>query len=545
MKRKILVFLLCFVLLCIPMLEAQAEETGPWYYEIKNGGAYILGYYGDDSGHVEIPSELDGYTVTTIGNSAFMGRKMTSVTIPDTVTTLVDAAFGHCPNLVTVNLSKNVKTIDGGSFMDCDSLTGIWVDPQNQYYTSDEKGVLYTKDKTTLVQVPAALEGTYTIPEGVITIGNTAFHGCTGLTEITIANTVKDIYGYAFYDCSSLTRLAIPASVEIIGGNVFTGCDKLTGIDVAADNLYFSSDASGNLYNKDKTQILYVPSSFVGDYVVPEGTTEIGEDFFEHCSGLTSVTIPEGVTRIGHYAFAYCENLERVTLPESVSDIQPYTFEGCSKLSQVNVPEKVTEIHWGLFRGCESLTYLPIHDKVTIIDSFAFAECNGLTNIVIPASVEYVGHYAFRECKCLENIYFCGDAPEFVNRQNINGSFADTTATAYYHKGTEGWTAENKSKTGGSITWVELDHIVFDEGPDARCVVCGEAAEKNTTVDQPVIEDPDPPTEDPEQPIEQNPSKEENPKTADRISEIAGMLLILLVIGFVLMLKLQPKPTDA
>ena len=239
--------------------------------------------------------------------------------------------------------------------------------------------------------------------------------------------------------------------------------------------------------------------------------------------------------------------MERVTIAESVSEIDAYAFEGCNKLKTVNIPEQVTHIRWGLFSRCESLTQLPIHDKVTIIDDLAFANCNGLTDIVIPASVEYVGHFAFFDCEALENIYFCGDAPEFVNHENINGSFASTTATAYYHQGTEGWTEENKSKTGGSITWVELEHIVFDEGPDARCVVCGELAEKNTAIDPEIPDEGTdvPPTQDVpnEEPPQAEVPKEENPKTADQIADLAGILLIVLAAGYMLLLKKPSKNT--
>lgn len=542
-----IVFLLCLVLLCIPTLQAQAERYSPWSYQIRDGSVFITNYCADGSSHVEIPSTIDGYPVTGIGNSAFLGRKLTSVTIPDTVTQIVDAAFAHCPNLTTVNLSKNVTHIDGTAFMDCESLTGIWVDSQNQSYTSDVQGVLYTKSKMALVQAPGALKGTYVIPDGVFEIGHSAFQGCSGLTEIILADCVRTVGGYAFYDCSNLTRLRIPSLVDFIGSNAFTGCSKLTGIDVAEDNRFFCSDESGNLYSKDKSQLLYVPGAFVGDYVIPQGTTEVGDDFFENCSGLTSVTVPEGVTRIGHYAFHNCKNLQRATIAQSVSDIRPYAFEGCSSLIAVNIPEQVTQIHWGLFRGCESLTQLPIHDKVTVIDDFAFAECNGLTDIVIPASVEYVGHYAFRKCQGLRNIYFCGDAPEFVNHENINGSFSETEASAYYHKGTDGWTEENKSKTGGKITWVELEHIVFDEGPDARCVVCGEKAEQNTTLDGAVFDDqetsggstPELPDGGTDVPNDPSVPEEENPKTADRITEMAGIFLVLVAASFALVLKLQ------
>ena len=544
MKKKIFAFFLCLLILCIPTVQAQAENDSPWYYEIRDGGVFILNYRGDHGGHVEIPATIDGKPVTGIGNSAFLGRKLSSVTIPDTVTQIVDAAFAHCPNLSTVNLSENVTVIDGSAFMDCESLTGIWVDPQNPAYTSDDQGVVYTKNERTLVQAPGALEGEYVIPDGVIEIGHSAFQGCWKLTKITIADSVRHIDGYAFCDCSGLTRLAIPALVESIGLHAFTRCSKLTGIDVAKENRFYCSDESGNLYNQDKSQILYGAGAFTGDYVVPQGTTQIGNSFFNGASGLTSVTIPEGVTFIGHYAFHDCENLESVTIAQSVRDIDGYAFQHCPKLTKVNIPAQMTHIQWGLFCGCESLTQLPIHNQVKIIDDYAFQSCHGLTDIIIPASVEYVGHYAFQGCRGLKNVYFCGDAPEFVNHENINGSFADTAANAYYHKGTEGWTAENMSKTGGYITWNELEHIVFDEGPDARCVVCGEKAQKNTTVDGAVYraqlvsdETTDVPTiQNP--PTTQNPPTEDNPKTKDRIIHIAGIVLILVTAGFWLTLKL-------
>ena len=547
MKRKLLVFMLCLTMLCVPFLKVQAEESNLWRYQVENGTAYITHYRGDTSGHVEIPATIDGYTVTKIGNSAFLGDEITSVTIPDTMVEIGEATFAHCPNLVTVKIPKSVTQISESAFMDCESLTGFEVDLQNQYYAHDAMGVLYTKNLLNLIQVPGAKEGKFVVPNGVMYIGGSAFYGCSRLTEIVIAETVQIIGGYAFYDCTGLTQLDLPASVQYIGNNAFGGCEKLTRINVAQENPYFCSDESGTLYSKDKSEILYVPGSFAGDYVVPDGTTQIGPDFFEGCEGLISVTIPEGVTSIGHYAFHGCRNLERVTIAESVSEIDAYAFEGCNKLKAVNIPEQVTHIRWGLFSRCESLTQLPIHDKVTIIDDHAFAYCNGLTNIVIPASVEYVGHFAFFDCRGLENVYFCGDAPEFVNHENINGSFAATTATAYYHQGTEGWTEENKSKTGGSITWVELEHIVFDEGPDARCVVCGELAEKNTTIDP---ETPDegtdvPPTQDvpKEEPPQAEVPKEENPKTADRIADLAGIILIVLAAGCMLLLKQPSKNT--
>lgn len=485
MKRKITVILLCLLLMALPMLQVHAEESGPWHYEIKDGTAKIYGYYGDESGHVEIPETLNGYTVTEIGNSAFLGRAITSVTIPDSVTVIGDFSFAHCPNLKEVQISENVTFIDTGAFGDCKSLTGIWVDPKNWDYSSDDQGVLYSKNKMTLLQVPASFEGEFTVPEGVIDIGYGAFEGCDRLTAVTLADSVHSIGAYAFCDCSALAELAIPSRVEYIGNDAFASCPKLQQMSVAKENLHFTVDGNGNLCTADQSRIVYVPGAFAGDYVVPEGTRQIGADFMSNCDGLTSVQIPDGVTQIGHYAFAGCDNLQSVSIAESVSQIDAYTFEGCKSLEQVNLPRAVTHIKWGLFRGCRMLTQLPIHDAVQTIDDFAFAECYSLTDIVIPASVKFVGHYAFRDCRGLQNVYFLGDAPEFVNYENINGSFADTRATAYYHTGTEGWTEENKAKTGGYITWVELEHIVMEEGEEARCMVCGEHAQKNVEVSMP------------------------------------------------------------
>lgn len=530
MKRKITVILLCLLLMALPMLQVHAEETGPWHYEIKDGTAKIYGYYGDESGHVEIPETLNGYTVTEIGNSAFLGREITSVTIPDSVTVIGDFSFAHCPNLKEVQISENVTFINDGAFGDCDSLTGIWVDPKNWDYSSDEQGVLYSKNKMALLQVPASFEGAFHVPEGVIDINFGAFEGCDKLTAVTLADSVHTIGGYAFCDCTALTELNLPAKVEYIGNNAFKSCSAMSRMTVAAGNTHFTVDGSGNLCTADQSQIVYVPGAFTGEYAVPEGTKRIGENFMTNCDGLTSVLIPEGVTEIGHYAFSYCDNLQRVLIPESVTEIDAYTFEGCKSLEQVNLPRSVTHIKWGLFRGCRMLTQLPVHDAVKTIDDFAFAECHSLTDIIIPASVEFVGHYAFHDCRGLQNIYFLGDAPEFVNHENINGSFARTRATAYYHQGTEGWTEETKAKTGGYITWVELEHIVPQESEDSRCVVCGEQAEKNVAVSMPT----QPAATEPEQ-VE--PPAEKSAPTSDQllIEETPEMLIPFVIVSCILL----------
>lgn len=475
MKRGMIFCLICALLLLSASF-VSAEEMGPWHYEIENGEVLIYGYYGEEA-HVEIPATINGFPVKKIGNSAFLGRELCSVTFPDTLETIGDFSFAHCPNLTEVYIPANVTYIDYGAFTDCESLTGIWVDENSWDYSSDAQGVLYSKNKVELLQVPGSFTGAYTVEEGVIRIGFGAFEGCSGLSSIQLAESVRYIDGYAFCGCTGITELTIPEAVQSIDDTAFEQCSSLTGVYVAGNNRNYASDENGQLYNKDMTQMIYAPAAFAGDYVVPQGVSSIGNNFFADCEGLTSVTIPDGVTAIGHYAFYNCVNLQSVTIPQSVTDIDAYAFQFCENLTTVNIPGAVTHIKWGLFRDCKRLTELPIHDAVTVIDDFAYAECHSLTDIIIPASVTYVGHYAFFDCRGLQNVYFCGDAPEFVNHQGVNGTFAETRATAYYHAGTNGWTAEAMAEAGGYLTWVELEHIV--PSGCSECIVCGETAASN------------------------------------------------------------------
>ena len=144
-------------------------------------------------------------SVTSIGDSAFSYcRSLTSVTIPDSVTSIGGDTFRDCTSLTSVTIPDSVTSIGDGAFASCTSLTGIWVAEGNNDYSSDASGVLFNKDKITLVQCPGTFRE-YTIPDSVTSIGNGAFLGCRSLTSVTIPDSVTSIGESAFYDCSSLT----------------------------------------------------------------------------------------------------------------------------------------------------------------------------------------------------------------------------------------------------------------------------------------------------------------------------------------------------
>ena len=426
-------------------------------------------------------------SVTSIGGNAFSDcTSLTGITIPESVTSIGGRAFENCTNLTSVTIPGSVAGIGDGAFNGCTSLIAINVATGNQNYIS-VNGVLYNKDKTTVICYPAGKKDksytiingvTYigehafeyctsltsiTIPSGVMGIGDWAFLGCSNLTSITIPNGMTCIGYRAFEDCSSLTSITIPDSVVDIGYYAFRGCKSLTAINVATGNQDYVS-VNGVLYNKDKTTIICYPaekndknytlidsvmwigaSAFSGcanlkNIMISDGVTSISPYAFEGCISLTSITMPDSVMLIGDYAFIGCKSLASITICDGVTSIGRYAFENCTSLKSITIPDSVTEIGDDAFRGCISLTainvatgnqdYVSVNgvlynknkttiicypagkkdknytliDSTTLILNSAFECCTSLVNITIPDSVTRIGGYAFKDCTSLMNI---------------------------------------------------------------------------------------------------------------------------------------------
>ena len=208
-----------------------------------------------------------------------------------------------------VVIPEGVKSIGDSAFEYCKSLTSIVI-PES--VTSIGDSAFWRCSSLTSV----------VIPEGVKSIGASAFWGCSSLTSVVIPEGVKSIGASAFYDCSSLTSVVIPKGVKSIGAWAFYGCKGL-------------ADANGFVIIQNVLHGYYGKG---GDVVIPEGVTGIGVEAFKDCSSLASVVIPEGVTYIDDSAFYGCKRLRSVVIPEGVTSIGKKAFEGCCGLKPENAP---------------------------------------------------------------------------------------------------------------------------------------------------------------------------------------------------------------
>ena len=394
-------------------------EMAPWYY------SYMLNDCGVTS--VSLPEGL-----TSIGDRAFYSGGMfffDTVSIPDTVTRIGEEAFYNCTSLTELTIPYSVTYIGTAAFYNCQSLTSIDVDPNNQSYCSID-GVLYNKAMTELIRCPGRKTGVFHIPESVTSIAETAFSGCTELTEITIPNGVKEIAASAFSWCTGLTRIVIPDSVTSIGAGSFYGCASLTEITIPNGVKEIASSTFSGCRS-------------LTDVIIPEGVQRIGHDAFNACKTLTNISIPDSVEKIEYLAFygsafdsdpaswpdgvLYVDNWvvdaynvgDSVALRAGTRGIAEYAFEYRSSFTSITFPESLTYIGRGAFSNCYKLGSVELPDGVVSIGDNAFDNCSSLKSVTIGRGLETIGAKAFNTDGLLTSITVDPGNPNFSSTNNV------------------------------------------------------------------------------------------------------------------------------
>ena len=424
------------------------ETIIPKDFTVTSSNLALIGYTGEDNEHLIIPSVFQDngtwYKVVTIGEHAFSNSKnLTSINIPNSVTSIGFCAFFCCYGLTSVTIPNSVTSIGESAFGSCTGLTSVTI-PDS--VTSIGEGAFRNCKGLTSV----------TIPDSVTSISKGVFAYCTGLTSITIPDSVTSIGDYAFENCEGFTSITIPDSVTSIGLGAFSGCTGLTSITIpfvgaskdGDSNNYFGyifgvKSSSSNLVVSGPETVIITGESRISDYafsncrgsksiIISDSVTSIGNYAFYFCIELTSVTIGNGVTSIGDYAFDSCRELVSVTIGNGVKIIGDNAFYGCEKLTSVTIGNGVTSIGDYAFFGC-SITSITIPDSVTTIGDDAFLCCNGLTSVIISNSVTSIGSGAFDGCNFLEKVFYGGTSEQWNSISIGSSNDLLTSASVYFY----------------------------------------------------------------------------------------------------------------
>ncbi|MBQ7880938.1 MAG: leucine-rich repeat protein, partial [Clostridia bacterium] len=253
---------------------------------------------------------------------------------------------------------------DGTTYVKDVVIPYEYVDSSGNKYTVTEIGnsAFGLKDSSSWDSEISNVENTFTsftLPNTITTIGNSAFRGTTTLTKINIPNSVTSIGSYAFAECMGLPNAINISNATTIGGGAFQKCTTLSAVKLGEglkniQNTCFSECTNLNNIN------------------IPDGVTTIGISSFSHCTSLKKITLPDGLTSIGYGSFAYCSNLNVINIPNTVTAIEQLAFRECINLKDIKIPGSVKNIGAQSFQDCTGLINVTIEEGVTTIVGTAF-----------------------------------------------------------------------------------------------------------------------------------------------------------------------------
>ena len=413
-------------ILTIAPLTVSAATYGDFEYEINDSSVAITKYTGSAE-TVTIPSKIAGYRVAYIDQYAFYAcANLSSIVIPNSVTTIGWGAFSSCTSLSSVIIQRGVINIDGDAFYGCSSLSNITI--------PDSVTEIYERAFSSCTSLKSV-----TIPNSVTSIGNAAFSNCVSLSSIVIPNSVKSLGHDAFENCTSLSSVIIMSGVTSIGADAFYGCSSLSNITIpdSVTEIYDGAFSKTKWFDNQSDGVVYagkVAYTYKGDMpkntkiLLRQDTKSISRYAFSDCTNLTDIVIPNSVNRIDVGTFWRCTSLKSITIPNSVISIGSKAFSDCTNLSDIIIPDSITYIASDAFKNTKWFdnqpdgvvyagkvayeykgnmlenTKIVLKQGTKSISKDAFSSCINLTNIVIPNSLLSVGGGAFMNCSKLKSI---------------------------------------------------------------------------------------------------------------------------------------------
>ena len=363
-----------------------------------------------------VKAEIKG-SLTNIGEFAFEGTKLESLTIQGSITEIKRGAFSNCTSLETITIPNTVTAIGEAAFYNCPNLTIIGKNHSYAKTYANSNNIPFVYDET-IIKQGTEDNFTWTLTDAnVLRIsGNGAMEDYdTARQPIEVPPDDDDdyhsVYYYLnmppwYYSKDKVEEVLISDGITHIGRFAFERCNNLDLVSL------------------------------------PDSLTSIGSGAFRDCNRLTSITIPDGVTSIGYTVFEGCYSLTEVNISDSVESIYSHAFKNCTNLKRINIPEGIKNIDESLFENCKSLSEITIPNSVESIGSYAFSGCTNLEKIIIPKGVNSIESFAFLHCPSLTIYGSRGSYAEaYANQRNIPFEYIDDIQET----GECSWTYNNKN----------------------------------------------------------------------------------------------------